>query len=222
MSKGAGQVQHPMNARWQRALQALQCEPNAQQLEQLQAYLALLQRWNKVYNLTAVRDPEQMLPLHLWDSLSVLGYIPETPCLDVGSGAGLPGIPLAIMRPDQAVTMLDTNGKKTRFIQQAIAELGLQNAQVVQARVEAWQPGENADHVPPFRAIVSRAFASLQDFITVTAMHLQDNGTLFAMKGRYPDTEIADLPAEWAVRQVHELQVPELDAERHLIELTRI
>lgn len=189
--------------------------PDPQQLGQLQQYLQLLQRWNKVYNLTAVRDPEQMLPLHLWDSLSVVPYIEAGRCLDVGSGAGLPGIPLAIMRPQQQFTLLDTNGKKTRFIQQAALELGLHNVTVVQARVEQWRPDA------PFAAIVSRAFASLADFVTVTAAHLQEHGVLYAMKGRYPQTEIAALPAGWRVARTHRLDVPGLDAERHLLELTR-
>ncbi|SKA93135.1 16S rRNA m(7)G-527 methyltransferase [Thiothrix eikelboomii] len=188
---------------------------NTQQDQQLQQYIELLLRWNKVYNLTAVRDPEQILPLHLWDSLSVVPFIEAEPCLDVGSGAGLPGIPLAIMRPTQQFTLLDTNGKKTRFIQQAALELGLTNIQVVQVRVEQWQPKQK------FAAIISRAFASLADFVTVSGQHLQAAGRLYAMKGRYPDTEIAELPRGWSLASSHPLSVPGLNAERHLLELTR-
>lgn len=188
---------------------------SAQQDQQLQTYLDLLQRWNKVYNLTAVRDPAQMLPLHLWDSLAVVPFIHADHCLDVGSGAGLPGIPLAILRPAQEFTLLDTNGKKTRFIQQAALELGLTNLKVVQARVEQWQPTQ------PFAAIISRAFASLADFVTVSGMHLAAQGTLYAMKGRYPDSELAELPAGWMLARSHPLSVPGLEAERHLLELTR-
>lgn len=186
-----------------------------EQDQQLQQYLELLQRWNKVYNLTAVRDPAQMLPLHLWDSLSVVPFIEAEQCLDVGSGAGLPGIPLAIMRPTQQFTLLDTNGKKTRFIQQAALELGLANIKVVQQRVEQWQPEQK------FAAIISRAFASLADFVTVSGMHLQAQGKLYAMKGRYPESEIAELPEGWSVACSHQLMVPGLEAERHLLELTR-
>lgn len=186
-----------------------------QQDQQLQQYLALLQRWNKVYNLTAVRDPEQMLPLHLWDSLSIVPFIQAETCLDVGSGAGLPGIPLAILRPTQHFTLVDTNGKKTRFIQQAALELGLANVEVVQTRVEQWQPEQK------FAAIISRAFASLADFVTVSGEHLQAQGTLYAMKGRYPESEIAELPQGWRLACSHSLSVPGLDAERHLLELTR-
>ena len=188
---------------------------NSEQDQQLQQYLELLQRWNKVYNLTAVRDPAQMLPLHLWDSLSVVPFIKAEQCLDVGSGAGLPGIPLAIMRPQQQFTLLDTNGKKTRFIQQAALELGLANIKVVQNRVEQWQPEQK------FAAIISRAFASLADFVTVSGMHLQAQGRLYAMKGRYPESEIAELPQGWSVAGSHQLMVPGLEAERHLLELTR-
>lgn len=186
-----------------------------EQDQQLQQYLELLQRWNKVYNLTAVRDPAQMLPLHLWDSLSVVRFIEAEQCLDVGSGAGLPGIPLAIMRPQQQFTLLDTNGKKTRFIQQAALELGLANIKVVQKRVEQWQPEQR------FAAIISRAFASLADFVTVSSIHLQAQGRLYAMKGRYPESEIAELPQGWSVACSHQLMVPGLEAERHLLELTR-
>ena len=188
---------------------------NPQQDQQLQQYLELLQRWNKVYNLTAVRDPVQMLPLHLWDSLSVVPFIEAEHCLDVGSGAGLPGIPLAIMRPTQQFTLLDTNGKKTRFIQQAALELGLANIKVVQKRVEQWHPEQQ------FAAIISRAFASLADFVTVSSMHLQAQGRLYAMKGRDPESEIAELHQGWSVAGSHQLIVPSLDAERHLLELTR-
>lgn len=188
---------------------------SAQQDQQLQTYLGLLQRWNKVYNLTAVRDPAQMLPLHLWDSLAVVPFIQADHCLDVGSGAGLPGIPLAILRPNQEFTLLDTNGKKTRFIQQAALELGLTNLKVVQARVEQWQPAQ------PFAAIISRAFASLADFVTVSGMHLAEQGRLYAMKGRYPESELAKLPVGWMLTRSHPLSVPGLEAERHLLELTR-
>lgn len=200
---------------WMYGLQALDCRPTSQQLDQLQAYLRLLQRWNKVYNLTAVRDPEQMLSVHLWDSLSVARYVQLPSCLDVGSGAGLPGIPLAIMQPQHHFTLLDTNGKKTRFIQQVIAELGLPNAQVIHARVEQWQPPAL------FAGIISRAFASLMDFVTVSASHLQEGGVLYAMKGRYPADEVSALPPGWRLSATHRLEVPGLDAERHLLELTR-
>lgn len=204
-----------MSEIWKHGLAALSVELDDRQQEQLQDYLQLLQRWNKVYNLTAVRDPQQMLPLHLWDSLSVAARVRGESCLDVGSGAGLPGIPLAVLYPQRRFTLLDTNGKKTRFIQQAVSELKLDNVSVVHKRVEQWQPNGQ------FAAIISRAFASLADFVTVSAAHLQDDGVLYAMKGRYPEQEIADLPAGWRLIRSHSLDVPGLDAERHLLELMR-
>ncbi|QQZ28443.1 16S rRNA (guanine(527)-N(7))-methyltransferase RsmG [Thiothrix subterranea] len=181
----------------------------------LNRYLQLLQRWNKVFNLTAVRDPAEMQSLHIADSISVAPFLRGKSCLDVGSGAGLPGIPLAILQPDRQFTLLDTNGKKTRFIQQAVLELGLPNVKVVQTRVESWQPAA------PFEAIISRAFASLHDFVTFTGKHVAENGILYAMKGRYPDSELAELPAGWRVTAQHPLHVPGLDAERHLLEIQR-
>jgi len=181
----------------------------------LQHYLQLLQRWNAVYNLTAVRNAAQMQLLHIDDSLSVAEFIRGENCLDVGSGAGLPGIPLAIMQPQRQFTLLDTNGKKTRFMQQAVLELGLKNVKVVQTRVEAWAAPTTFD------AIISRAFASIADFVNGTGMHLAPAGTLYAMKGRYPQSELAELPQGWRVTAQHVLHIPGLDAERHLLELQR-
>jgi 16S rRNA (guanine527-N7)-methyltransferase len=188
---------------------------DARETALLNRYLQLLQRWNKVFNLTAVRDPAEMQSLHIADSISVAPYLQGKTCLDVGSGAGLPGIPLAILQPERQFTLLDTNGKKTRFIQQAVLELGLPNVQVVQTRVESWQPAA------PFDAIISRAFASLHDFVSFTGKHVAENGILYAMKGRYPASELAELPAGWRVTAQHPLHVPGLDAERHLLEIQR-
>jgi len=198
---------------WDRALIQLGVNLEPARRVQLAQYLLLLQRWNRVYNLTAVRQPAGMLPLHVWDSLSVEPFLPLKPCLDVGSGAGLPGLVLAIARPQQSFTLLDTNGKKTRFLQQAVLELGLSNVTVVQARVEQWQP------LHKYASIISRAFAALNDFVTVCAAHLEPDGSLYAMKGRYPADELALLPPGWTVRKTHRLQVPDLEAERHLLEL---
>ena len=204
---------HPQQ--WQNALHQLDCIASQQQLQQLQDYLELLQRWNKVYNLTAVRNPADMLPLHIFDSLSVAHFINGNNCLDVGSGAGLPGIPLAIMQSERQFTMLDTNGKKTRFIQQAIIQLKLDNANVVQTRIENWQSPQKFD------AIISRAFASIADFITTSSKHLAPTGTLYAMKGQYQQTEINEIPKGFKLKTVHKLQVPELNAERHLVEIIK-
>lgn len=198
---------------WKQGWQALNLKASTAQQQQFVEYLKLLQRWNKAYNLTAVRDPNEMLTVHLWDSLSVAPYVKGEYLLDVGSGAGLPGIPLAILYPEQHWTLLDTNGKKTRFIQQAVGELRLKNVTVVQTRVESWTPPQL------FNGIISRAFASIVDFVQSSGRHLAPNGVLYAMKGRYPTEEITDLAADWDVLTSHVLHVPQLNAERHLLEL---
>ena len=172
----------------------------------------MLDRWNKTYNLTAVRDPKDMIPFHIFDSLVVADYIKGENCLDVGSGAGLPTIPLAIMQPERQFTSLDTNGKKTRFVQQAIIELGLKNANVAQARIEKW------DAPQKFDAIISRAFASVYDFVTASASHLSEQGILYAMKGHYPDGELQYIPKEYTLAASNVLSVPFVDGERHLLE----
>lgn len=198
---------------WQQGWQALGLAASTSQQQQLVEYLQLLQRWNKFYNLTAVRNPDEMLVVHLWDSLSVAPHVKGEYLLDVGSGAGLPGIPLAVLYPEQHWTLLDTNGKKTRFIQQAVGELRLRNVTVVQTRVESWTPPQL------FNGIISRAFSSLLEFVQTSGQHLTPDGVLYAMKGRYPMEEITDLPQEWDVVSSHTLQVPNLHAERHLLEL---
>ena len=200
---------------WSKGLKALDLDINELQLEKLKQYVDLLHRWNKTYNLTAVREPAQMIPTHIFDSLVVAPFIEGKNCLDVGSGAGLPGIPLAILQPDRNFTMLDTNGKKTRFIQQAIIELGLNNADVVQSRVEQWQPQHH------YEAIISRAFSSVADFVNGCSALLAENGSLYAMKGQYPVQELAYLPKGFQLESKHELAVPYIDGERQLLRITR-
>ena len=173
-------------------------------------YLALLQKWNKVYNLTAIRQPEQMVSHHLLDSLAVLPYMWPGRWLDVGCGAGLPGIVLALMRPEWAFTLLDSNSKKISFVQQAVIELGLRNVSVCCARVEGWQPGQCFD------GIISRAFAETADFTVQTRRLLAQEGRWVAMKGM-PDQELERLPADVRVERVIPLQVPGLDAARCLV-----
>ena len=176
------------------------------------AYLRLIEKWNRVHNLTAVREPEQMVVLHLLDSLTVLPHVAGmTSLLDVGTGAGLPGIPLAIARPSLQVTLLDSNHKKTTFLTQAKAELGLANVRVVSERVESWQPEKKFD------AVVSRAFSELSDFVTQARHLVAPGGAMLAMKGVYPFDEIAKVPATHRVENVLELNVPTLDAKRHLV-----
>ncbi len=177
--------------------------------ERLLAYLMLLQKWNKVHNLTAVRDPEEMVTLHLLDSLSVLPHIGQGRLLDVGSGAGFPGIVLALTRPDLQVTTLDSVGKKASFMRQVKAELGISNLEVISGRVEVYKPEELYD------MIISRAFSEMREFVRLTRHLLKDGGVWLAMKGVYPEDELAELHG--LEIDVLELNVPGLDARRHLV-----
>ena len=179
----------------------------------LLAYLALLDKWNRVYNLTAVRDTERMVSHHLLDSLAVVPYFQGAAVLDVGSGGGLPGIPLAIARPDMQVTLIDSIAKKTAFLLQVKAELGLANLNVVTRRVEDYQPEARFD------VITSRAFSDLKEFVTLTRHLLKPVGRWLAMKGLSPHEEIASLPSWVRVSANHALVVPGLEATRHLIVL---
>ncbi|CAK9892056.1 MULTISPECIES: 16S rRNA (guanine(527)-N(7))-methyltransferase RsmG [Pseudomonas] len=182
---------------------------------QLLAYLALLIKWNKAYNLTAVRNPDEMVSRHLLDSLSVMPFIHSERWLDVGSGGGMPGIPLAILHPDKQVTVLDSNGKKTRFLTQVKLELKLDNLTVIHKRVEEFQPEL------PFTGIVSRAFSSMENFTNWTR-HLGDAQTQWlAMKGLHPADELVALPADFRVDSEQALTVPGCQGQRHLLILRR-
>jgi len=184
---------------------------------QLLGYLALLIKWNKAYNLTAVRDPDEMVSRHLLDSLSVVPQVAEAGdnWLDVGSGGGMPGVPLAILFPGRRFTLLDSNGKKTRFLTQVKLELQLQNLEVVHSRVEAFTPAQ------PFSGICSRAFSSLADFANWTR-HLGDGETRWlAMKGVQPDDELQALPDDFRLERTYELKVPGCQGQRHLLILRR-
>lgn len=177
--------------------------------EQLLAFRDLLLKWNKTYNLTALRDPEQAISHHLLDSLAILPYVDDGALLDVGSGGGLPGIPLAIARPHLSVRMVDTVQKKATFLQQAAIQLDLKNVAVDHARVE--------ELTGQYAQISSRAFAELKLFVELTRHLLAPGGRWLAMKGVRPDAEIAALPADVVVDRIVPLSVPGLDAERHLI-----
>jgi 16S rRNA (guanine527-N7)-methyltransferase len=190
------------------------------QLGKLLDYVALLAKWNAVYNLTAIRDPRQMLIQHILDSLSIVPHLAKlgaSSVLDVGSGGGLPGIVLAIVLPGWTVTVNDIVHKKTAFQAQAKAELRLANLSVVTGRVETLRPG--AEVPAKFDAIVSRAFAELADFVTLARHLVADQGAIWAMKGLRPDAEIDRLPAGARVEQIIRLKVPSLEAERHLIKI---
>jgi len=174
-------------------------------------YLELLAKWNKIYNLTAIREPERMLSQHLLDSLAVVPYVKGVSILDVGSGGGLPGIPLAIVLPEKIFTLLDSNHKKATFLKQACIELRLPNVTVACERVESWQPKHN------FEIIISRAFSDLALFAKLAGRLCAPNGVMLAMKGIEPHEEALQLPANVTVEQIIPLKVPMLDAERHLV-----
>jgi len=192
----------------------LNCSPL--QLEKLLKYLELLQRWNKAFNLTAIRDPLQMVRLHLLDSLAIHPYVQGLKSIiDVGTGPGLPGIPLAILNPEINFTLLDSNGKKTRFLFQAINELKLTNASEINHRVEAYQPNQLFD------AVISRAFSSISDMLNQCDHLVSDQGCFLAMKGKKPDSELSQMSKAYKVIEVSEVNVPLIDSERHLIKIIK-
>ena len=198
------------NEELQRGITQLGITLSAEAQSKLLEYLAILHKWNKVYNLTAIRDPQQMVSNHLLDSLAVMPYLWAGRWLDVGCGAGLPGVVLAVAQPDWRFTLLDSNSKKTGFVQQAVIELGLHNVSVQCARVEEWQPAEKFD------GIISRAFTSLGDFLRSTRHLIAAQGRWAAMKGA-PQQELADVPEECRVESVVPIQVPGLQAARSLV-----
>ncbi|SOD54922.1 16S rRNA m(7)G-527 methyltransferase [Pseudoxanthomonas wuyuanensis] len=182
----------------------------------LLAYLALLDRWNRTYNLTAIRDPREMVTRHLLDSLAMHRYVVDSGTLaDLGTGPGLPGIPLAIAKPQLRVTLVESNGKKARFLREAVRTLGLANARVAESRAEA------LDEPGAYDAITARALDVLAGIIGVGGHLLKADGRLLAMKGVEPTEEIAALPAGWTVQALHRLAVPGLAGERHLVVVGR-
>lgn len=183
--------------------------------QRLLDYLALLDKWNQAYNLTAVRDPSEMVSQHLLDCLAVVPQVSAVTILDVGSGAGLPGIPLALALPHAQVTLLDSSQKKAAFLRQAVIELGLGNATVECMRVERWSAPQ------PFGLVISRALSDLAEFVALAGHLVAPGGTLAAMKGVYPHEELAHLPHGFRLRRAQALSVPGLRAARHLLLLER-
>jgi 16S rRNA (guanine527-N7)-methyltransferase len=179
--------------------------------QRLLDYIALIEKWNRVYNLTAIREPEKMVSHHLLDSLAVVPHLHAKRLLDVGSGAGLPGIPLALAKPDTHVTLLDSNHKKVAFLNQAVMELKLKNAEICSERVESWQTQNRFD------VIISRAFSDMDEFVRVTRHLLAPGGMFAAMKGLHPYEEIDKLPPGCKVQQVLPLAVPGVEGARHLV-----
>jgi len=179
-------------------------------------HLELVAKWNRVHNLTAIRDGDKAVSAHLLDSLAILPYLRGPRVLDAGSGAGFPGIPIALTRPELHVDLLDSSHKKCAFLRQAVAELRLTNASVVCERLASWSPNQ------AFDCIVSRALAEIRDLIALTAHLLAPGGVIAAMKGVHPFEELERIPADFRVRQVQALEVPGLGAERHLVLIERV
>ncbi|MBQ0746476.1 MAG: 16S rRNA (guanine(527)-N(7))-methyltransferase RsmG [Marinobacter sp.] len=204
---------------WQRqlpeGLAEMQLSLSETRQQELLAFLSLLNKWNKAYNLTAVRDEREMVSRQLLDSLSILPWVTTEHLLDVGAGGGLPGIPLAIVLPEKRFTLLDSNGKKTRFLNQCVLELGLKNVEVIHGRAE------DCKLEKPFSQISSRAFTALDTLVGWCGDLLANEGSFLAMKGQYPDDEVAALPVGWQVSSSHSLEVPGAGGERHLLVVTR-
>ena len=182
----------------------------------LMSYLDLIAKWNRVYNLTAIRETDKALTHHLFDCLAVLPHLLGGRVADVGSGAGLPGIPIALARPEWNVTLVESNQKKSTFLVQAVADLRIDNASVAAERVET------VDRAGGFDVVISRAFSDLPSFAGVAGHLLAPGGALVAMKGLYPDEELALLPDDWRVEDIIALQVPGINAARHLVHMKRV
>jgi 16S rRNA (guanine527-N7)-methyltransferase len=193
--------------------QALGLALRENDLELLARYCALIEKWNRVYNLTAIRERAKIVSHHLLDCLAVAPHLPADSLADVGSGAGLPGIPLAIARPGTRVVLLESNHKKGAFLRQAVLELGLANVQVVIGRAEEYGP------VPRLAMAISRAFSDLTSFVEASRHLVDPGGWLLAMKGVYPDEELAQLPADVEVESIIELTIPGVRAARHLVRM---
>ena len=205
-----------MDAALRRGLKALGMDLDDTQIALQIKYLDLLLHWNKAYNLTAVTDPMDMVHLHLLDSLAIAPYLRGQRFIDVGTGPGLPGIPLAIAMPQRQFTLLDSNGKRVRFLFQVRTALDLDNVFEVHSRVEHYRPDQ------PFDGVISRAYTALDEMTRCTSHLLSDDGTFFAMKGRYPDKELSALAKPYNVCACHKLAVPGVEGERHLIEIGKL
>ena len=203
-----------LHARLQTGLSGLRLDLPEAAIATLLDYVALLSRWNAAYNLTAVREPGEMITRHLVDSLAIVPYVTGESLADLGSGAGLPGIVLAIVAPERRVTVVDSNGKKARFLREAARSLKLANVKVIEGRVE--------DVEGRYDCITARAFATLADMLAWGGQLLAENGAWLAMKGRVLDEELAGVPADFRVEAVHALEVPGLEAERHLVVVRRV
>lgn len=197
-------------------LQALDIDQDPARILRLIDFIKLIEKWNRVYNLTAVRDPVKMIPVHLLDSLSVIRYINGANIADVGSGAGIPGIPLAICQPDKQFVLVDSDAKKTRFMQQAVMELRLTNVRVCRARVEDFPETQRFD------TVVCRAFSNIAEFVNSAGSLCKRAGRLLALKGKHPGKELAQLPIGYEVVTVDRLVVLGLERQRHVVEILKV
>ncbi len=204
-----------LKARLLAGAQELGIALDGMQAAALMRLVAELREWNQRFNLTAIREPGDMVDKHLLDSLAVQPWLRGRRVADIGTGAGFPGLPLAIVNPRRSFTLIEATGKKVRFVRHAIEALGIGNAAVVQARAETWRPPE------PFDSVIARALGRLADFVRVAGHLCARDGRMLAMKGRHPTAEIAVLPPGWRMLAVHDLQVPGLAAARCVVELTR-
>jgi len=204
-----------LRAQLEKGIEELGIECSPHQVEQLLDYVGLLITWNSAYNLTAIRDPEQMIALHLLDSLAIMPFVTGDNLIDVGTGPGLPGIPLAIMCPQKTFKLLDSNGKKTRFLFHARCQLKLQNLTEIQSRVEQFKPEQTYD------TVLSRAFTSVAEMVDKCKHLLHPDGRFLAMKGKFPQSELSLLEKDYKVDVSHRLMVPGVEGERHLIEISK-
>ncbi|MCH1931781.1 16S rRNA (guanine(527)-N(7))-methyltransferase RsmG [Shewanella sp. A25] len=204
-----------LSAQLEAYLAEINLPATAEQKKQLLDFVGMLNKWNKAYNLTSVRDPEAMLVRHIMDSLVVSPHLVGERFIDVGTGPGLPGIPLAIMNPDKSFVLLDSLGKRIRFQKQVAFELGIKNISSVESRVEAFQPEQKFD------GVLSRAFASIHDMLTWCHHLPTDDGQFYALKGQLTDDEMQQIPAGFKVSEIIELKVPKLDEQRHLLKIIK-
>ncbi len=204
-----------LSAQLDEYLSEMNLSATAEQKKQLIGFVKMLDKWNKAYNLTSIRDPQQMLIRHIMDSLAVSEHLVGERFIDVGTGPGLPGIPLAIMNPDRSFVLLDSLGKRIRFQKQVQHELGIKNISSVESRVEAYQPEVKFD------GVLSRAFASIEDMLHWCHHLPADNGCYYALKGQLAEDEMANMPEGFEVTDIFELKVPRLDEQRHLLRVVK-
>jgi 16S rRNA (guanine527-N7)-methyltransferase len=194
-------------------LEALKISGPEEIKRKLLAFIELLHKWNRVYNLTAIRDKEKMVTHHILDSVAVMPFLYGVDVLDVGSGAGLPGVPLALVSPERQFVLLDSNAKKTRFLQQAKAELALTNLTIETTRVEQFHPAKTFD------TVISRAYSSISQFLLAAGAHCNQNGVILAMKGEYPVDELQAIPEGYSIKAIFAVDVPFLQAQRHIVKI---